>query len=249
MDDRNQPVEFLVYGEGVAISHLRILIQAKDYEEASAIVDANIVLWREAITVTSVMASSHCATAAVLGANSSAHPVLMGEGDAATPLIALTLQWAKPISADYNTAAAMMALWPTELRHHLYFLAKFLNPNLPADIRWLQGYRFLEWHFERGGANLGKNQKFKSFLDEHGAALDKFKPARRTRVGFLEEIRAVLAHALLADRPTAEGRGQIQSAVTNTFSAIEFMVMTVLNELAPQGVEFKPKPPLEPPLD
>jgi hypothetical protein len=242
MDDRDRPVEFLIYGEGEAINHIRILIQANDYDEASKIVDANIVFWREAIAVTSVMTSSRYTEAAVLGANSSAHPVIMGEGDAAAPLVALNLQWVKPVPANYNAAATAMATWPEELRHHLYFLAKFLNPNLPADVRWLQGYRFLEWHFERGGTNLGKNREFRDFLEQSGSALDQFKPAGRTRPGFLEEIRAIVAHALLADRPTADARDQIQHAVTNTFSALESLVMTILNQLAPAGVEFKPKP-------
>ena len=248
-DNRGQPVEFLIYGEGEEINHLRILIQVSGYEEASRIVDSNIAFWREAIAVTSAITSSHYSSAAVFGANSGAHPVMLGEGGAETPLMSLTLQWAKPALANYNAAAIAMATWPEELRHHLHFLAKFLNENLPADIRWLQGYRFLEWHFERGGANLGKNPRFRSFLEQHGDGLDQFKPERRTRVGFFQEIRAVLAHAFLADRPEAQASELIKNAATSTFSVLETLIITILNELAPVGTEFKPKSPPEPPTE
>jgi hypothetical protein len=245
VDERGQPVEFLLYGEGEAIDHLRVLVEAQDYEEASRIVDSNVAFWREAIAVTSAMSSSTYSSAATLGSNSSAHPVLMGEGDADTPLLALSLQWAGPVPADYEAAATIMAMWPRDIRHHLHFLAKFLNPSLPADVRWLQGYRFLEWHFERGAAKLGRNQKFREFLDQYGGSLDEFKLAGQSRVGFLEEIRAALAHALLADRPMRGAGEQIQNAATNTFVALEGLVTQVLNDLGLPGIEFKRKPPLE----
>jgi hypothetical protein len=247
LDDYGRPVEFLLYGEGEALNHLRVLIDADGDEEAQAIVNANIVLWREALSVTSVMSTSHYTAAATLGANTSAHMVWLGQGGGETPFMKLELQWAKPVPADYQGAATMMAMWPQELKHHLHFLAKFLNPNLPADIRWLQGYRFLEWHFERGAANLQRNAAYRAFLDQHGAGLDAFKRSNQPRHSFVEEIRALIAHALLADRATEAERVAIQSAATSTFAVLEGLVTTVLNEIAPPGVSFHPKPLPEPP--
>jgi hypothetical protein len=159
----------------------------------------------------------------------------------------LELQWAKPVPADYQGTAMMMAAWPLELKHHLHFLAKFLDPNLPADVRWLQGYRFLEWHFERGAANLQRNPDYRTFLEQHGAGMDAFKRANQTRHSFVEEVRALMAHALLADRATEAELVMIQSAATNTFPALEGLVMAVLNDVAPPGVSFHPKPPPQPP--
>ena len=70
-----------------------------------------------------------------------------------------------PPAADYEGAVQLMSQrWNPNFRHHLHFLAKFLNDKLPADIRWLQGYpEFLEWHFERGGTKLSKIKTFKIF--------------------------------------------------------------------------------------
>jgi hypothetical protein len=247
IDSRGRPVEFLFYGDGEALNHLRVIIDADDAEEAQAIVGLNIALWREAVTVTSVMATSHYTAAATLGANSSAHMVWLGDGGAETPFITLDLQWAKPVPADYQAAAMMMAAWPPELAHHLHFLAKFLNPNLPADIRWLQGYRFLEWHFERGAASLQRNAAYRTFLDQHGAGLDAFKRPTQPRYSYVEEVRALMAHALLADRATEAERQATMNAATNTFDVLEGLVMAVLNEIAPPSFTFQPKPPLEPP--
>jgi hypothetical protein len=240
-------IDFLLYGEGEALSHLRVLFEAEGAEAAQTTVNANIAFWRDALTVTSVMATSHYSAAATLGANSSLHMVWLGEGGAETPLMKLELQWAKPVVADYQGAAKLMSAWPPEQAHHLHFLAKFLNPNLPADIRWLQGYRFLEWHFERGGANLQRNAAYRAFLDEHGASLDAFKRANQPRYSYIEEIRALMAHALLADRATEAERERTQHAAMNTFAALEGFVLVILNDIAPSDISFHPKPPLEPP--
>lgn len=57
IDSRGRPVEFLCYGDSEALNHLRVMIDADDAEEAQAIVGLNIALWRDAVTVTSVMAT------------------------------------------------------------------------------------------------------------------------------------------------------------------------------------------------
>jgi hypothetical protein len=240
-------VDFLLYGEGEALSHLRVLFPAEDVDAANVIVDANIAFWRDALSVTSVMATSHYSAAATLGANSSLHMVWLGEGGAEAPLMRLELHWAKPVTADYQGAAKLMCAWPPELAHHLHFLAKFLNPNLPADIRWLQGYRFLEWHFERGAANLQRNATYRAFLDEHGAGLDAFKRANQPRHSYVEEIRALMAHALLADRPTDAEQQNVQHAAMNTFLVLEGLVLAILNSMALPNITFQPKPPPEAP--
>src|SRR5262249_9688463 len=154
----------------------------------------------------SIVATSHYTAAQTLGVNSTLHPVIFGEGDANSPLLGLAPIAAKAVPAHYLAAARAMANWKPEFKHHLHFLSKFLDPNLPADVRWFHGYRFLEWHFERGGTKLSSNNEYRAFLEEHGSALDRHMPSGRTRSGFLEEIRAVLAHALLADRPTEDAR-------------------------------------------
>lgn len=240
-DNRGRPIEFLLYGDGEALNHLRVMIDADDVDEANAIVDSNIAFWREAVSVTSVMATSHYTAAATLGANSSAHMVWLGEGVAETPFLVLTLQWAKPVQADYRSATMMMAAWPPQLAHHLHFLAKFLNPNLPADIRWLQGYRFLEWHFERGATKLQQNTAYRTFLNQHANGLDAFKRPTQTRHSFVEEVRALMAHALLADRSTEAERQAMMNVATDTFAVLEGLVMAVLNEIVAAGVTFHPK--------
>ena len=80
---------------------------------------------------------------------------------------------------------------------------------------------------------------------DHVRVVDE--PQGRTRIGFLEEIRALLAHALLADRPTEDTRTRIQNAVMNTFATLEGFVIAIMNGHAGEGIKFVPKSPLEPP--
>jgi hypothetical protein len=249
LEGKDRTAEFWFYGEGEAINHIRIVFEAEDAEQAGEVVNRNIEFWRDAIAVTSVITTSHYTAAQTLGANSTLHPVLLGEGDGNTPIFGFKPVLAKAVPANYEAAAHVMANWRPEFKHHLHFLAKFLNPNLPADVRWLHGYRFMEWHFERGGTKLATNKGFRAFIEEHGSALDVHKPPARTRVGFLEEIRAVLAHALLADRPTENARTRIQHAVMNTFATLESFVIAIMNDHAGEGIKFAPKPPPEPPDD
>jgi hypothetical protein len=247
LEGEDRSAEFWFYGEGEAINHVRIVFEVDNAEQAQEVVNRNIAFWRDAIAVTSVIATSHYTAAQTLGANSTLHPVLIGEGDVSAPLFGFKPVLAKPLPANYEAAAHVMASWRPEFKHHLHFLAKFLDPNLPADVRWLHGYRFLEWHFERGGTKLASNKGFCAFVEQYGGELDVHKPHGRTRVGFLEEIRAVLAHALLADRPTEDARTRIQHAVMNSFAVLETFVIAIMNDCAGEGITFAPKPPLEPP--
>lgn len=247
LEGEDRSAEFWFYGEGEAINHVRIVFEVKNTNQAQEVVDRNIAFWRDAIAVTSVIATSHYTAAQTLGTNSTLHPVFLGEGDVSTPLFGFQPVLAKPVPANYEAAAHVMANWRPEFKHHLHFLAKFLDPNLPADVRWLHGYRFLEWHFERGGTKLATNKDFCAFVEQYGSALDVHRPHGRTRVGFLEEIRSVLAHALLADRPTQDARTRIQNAAMNTFAVLERFVIAIMNDSAGEGITFAPKPPLEPP--
>ena len=47
IDERGLPMQVLMNGQGEEISHLRASIEASSYEEASPIVNANVVLWRD----------------------------------------------------------------------------------------------------------------------------------------------------------------------------------------------------------
>ncbi len=244
IDGWDRAAQLLLYGDGTGIKHLRVVFLAADDEEMHAITDKNIAFWRDAIAVTSAMATSEFSGIQTLEKNSALHAVFCGRGDGETPFLGLTRHMSVPPAADYEGAVQLMARWNPNFRHHLHFLAKFLNDKLPADIRWLQGYRFLEWHFERGGTKLSKNQNFQDFLAKFGGGLDAHMPkgrSRQTRAGFLEEVRALVAHAVMGDRPNREDQEKIEHAVTNTFSVIERLTIQILNEDGPQGVSFMPK--------
>jgi len=230
-----------LFGDDRAIKHFRVTFEAASDEEAGLIISANVVLWRNAIATTSALTGGRYASATTFDERSADHVMLFGQGDISTPPISASLTLPAPGSVSYLDAASMMARWNSSFAIHLHFLAQFFNTNLPADIRWLQGYKVLEWHFERGKTNLGRNQKFKRFVEEHGAGLDDHNPSNRTRAGFLEETRALIAHAVLANRPQPEDQAKVQNAARNTFRVMEGLVAVVMSECAAEGIEFKPK--------
>jgi hypothetical protein len=129
LEGEDRSAEFWFYGEGEAINHVRIVFEVKNTNQAQEVVDRNIAFWRDAIAVTSVIATSHYTAAQTLGTNSTLHPVFLGEGDVSTPLFGFQPVLAKPVPANYEAAAHVMANWRPEFKHHLHFLAKFLDPT------------------------------------------------------------------------------------------------------------------------
>lgn len=240
--ESDRQVTLYFSGDDLQLKHVRAVFGADTDDEAKHILNNNIAFWRSSIAVTSALGSSFYSGVATFDADSSLHPVLLWQGDENLPLVKMSFGIAPPQPADYEGIAKAMCLWRTDYRFHLHFLTGFLNNQLPADVRWLNGYRFLEWHFlGRKGGKLQANKDYIQLLSDFGDGLDDHKPARRTRVGFMEEIRALLAHALLATRSDLEEQRLVENAATNTFRTLEILVIRVLNEHG-EGIEFKPKP-------
>src|SRR2546426_10147071 len=102
------------------------------------------------LEVSSALATPTFTTAATLQKDSAAFMVFLGQGDAHADSIQLDPQYAPPTKADFASAAKMMISWKPDFKIHLHYLSRFLNHNLPPEVRWLNGYRVLEWHFRRG---------------------------------------------------------------------------------------------------
>jgi len=142
-----------------------------------------------------------------------------------------------------------MAAWAPEFRVHLFYLSRFLNHALPPEVRWLNGYRALEWHFQRGGTALAKDKSFLAFLDQHGAAFDTLRRPGQDRKGVIEEIRAIAAHALLSQTADPRTNGGSTNLITKSFGALESLIIALMNQGAMGQMKFTPKPPQDLPSD
>jgi hypothetical protein len=97
-------------------------------------------------------------------------------------------------------------------------------------VRWLNGYRLLEWHFVGDKENLAKSHKWRSFASRFDGELQPLARPTQTSVGLLEEARALAAHAGFDRRSVGERAKDPRNAMEKTFRAVEQMAVTVLNE-------------------
>lgn len=246
--DAGMDSTFLLYGDELIIRHLRVMLHTDSTDPPHDIVDANVHRWINLLEVASGLCAAKTATTASLGKNTTGMMVLLGEGDETTDSCQLDPRTTLPTALNYAAAAKMMAAWDPDYRVHLFYLGRFLNHDLPPEVRWLNGYRVLEWHFRRGRVSLAKDQSYRAFLDKHGNALDPILGPKQDRKGLIEEVRALAAHAVLSR--TADPRLGDASAnlISKTFQALELLVMEVMNQGTGGRVGFVPKPP-DPPSD
>jgi hypothetical protein len=232
-------VEWLIYGDGRLIRHLRVLIHTDDYEQASACVNRNISFWVRSLEVASLVASPALCTVSLLQPNSTAYCVVLGQGDEYTGCSQLRVTVPEPPPTNYEDIAKLVVGWRPAFKTHLFFLSSFLNGALPPETRWHNGYRLLEWHFLRGQTGLAGNAAWRRFLDMHGTGFDPFLREGQTRHGLVEETRALVAHAMLQSRPDPEVDGATLNLITKTFKALECLVVQVINEGAVEGLLWR----------
>jgi hypothetical protein len=160
-----------------------------------------------------------------------------------TDSIQLGPQYAPAKEVDYPAAASLMVAWKPNFRVHLFYLGRFLNHELPPEVRWLNGYRLLEWHFRRGKVGLAKDNAYPAFLAQHGQAFDALLGPEQDRKGMIEEVRALAAHAILSRTTDPRNETASTNLIIKTFAALESLVTALLNEGAVEGVSFFPKQP------
>jgi hypothetical protein len=238
--------EFLLYGDEHAIRHLRVMLHTDSDGPPHDIVNGNIHRWINLLEVASGLAAPRTATTASLGKNTSAMMVWLSQGDETTDSLQLDPQYAPASEVDYQAAAMLMAAWKPDFRVHLFYLGRFLNHELPPEVRWLNGYRLLEWHFRRGKVGLSKDKAYLAFLARHGQALDALLGSKQDRKGVIEEVRSLAAHAMLSRTADPRNDNASTSLIIKTFAALEGLVTALLNDGVVEGVSFFPQQPAGP---
>jgi hypothetical protein len=240
--------EFLIYGNDHAIRHLRVMLHTESEEPPRELVNENIHRWVNLLEVASGLTAPQTASTASLGKNTSAMIVFMARGDETTDSCQLDPQYASPEEVNYQAAAKLMAGWTPDFRVHLFYLGRFLNHELPPEVRWLNGYRALEWHFCRGKGQLSKKRAYLRFLAQHGHAFDPLLGPQQDRKGLIEEVRALAAHASLSRTKDPRNENASTNLINKTFaaSALESLIVVLLNEGVVEGVTFTPKMPVGP---
>lgn len=230
-------VSLLLYGDETAIRHLRIVFPTEVRAIADACKNRNIRSWAHSLEIASALSMLTFSSTAMPFPAPSGPLVVFQRGNEESCSLSIVPQYEAPRSPDFPTAAGLMAGWAVDFEGHLQLLSRFLNPSSPIEVRWLNGYRLLEWHFLRGGTRLSANSRFRAFLAEHGSLLDAHRKPGQTRHGVLESVRANVAHALLA-RGHTPGAAATEDPVNLTFGAMQVLVNHILNEGRTDNLRF-----------
>jgi hypothetical protein len=222
-------IEFHFFGDNDAVRHVRALMDTKDRQAAETCVDLNIQTWVAALEAAVMMQTERpFHVARVPGTQMFA--VGLGESGAEAPAAIIRFQINPSARIDYQRVAFGLSAWGGETQHHLFYFRRLVDDSLPLDVRWLNGYRLLKWHFVQDRAGLSRSPVWRTFVARFDEQLVPLTRPGQSAVGLLEEARALAAHAGLDDRPETERRRDPRNAMEKTFRALERMVMTVLNE-------------------
>lgn len=234
-------VETLLFGDQDGLRHVRKLLHVEARRDIDAVLAQFLPEWISGIELASSLTAGKTATVEFLGPNSTAYMVVLGEGAEDAPSIDLEVQFRRQGPIDFNVAAKIIEGWLPDHRSHLHYLAAFQNTGYPLETRWLNGYRLLEWHFRPNPNGLSRNPQWRSLLELQGQRFEPWlRDQRQTRVGLVEEIRGLVAHAIPATRRDRQNNEIKVDLVRETFSAMEVLVLHVMNDISIADIQFRP---------
>jgi len=200
-----------------------------DQRTAETCLDLNIQTWVASLEVAVMMETKRPFQVPRMP-GSQMFAVSFGQGDEHSPALLIDVSQPPPESLSYERIAYGMAAWGGDVSQHLFYCRRLVDESLPLDVRWLNGYRLLEWHFVGDKAGLAKSNEWRSFVSRFEEDLQPLARSKQTSVGLLEEARALAAHAGLDRRSEAERAKDPRNAMEKTFRVLERMAVTVLNE-------------------
>jgi hypothetical protein len=240
-------IEFHFFGDDYQIRHIRALMHTDDQHVAETCLNLNIQTWVAAIEV-AVMLETKRPFEIHRIPGSQTFFVAVSSGNEDSPAAAFQPRFAEAENINYQNIAYAMAAWSGAVSEHLFYFRRLVDNNLPLDVRWLNGYRLLEWHFVGDKANLRKSKEWQAFVARFEASFRPLLRPNQPIVGLIEEARFLAAHAGMDKRSEAERARQPYNAMERTFRVLEQMVMTVLNEhpaRAGSPIRFQPPEPFE----
>lgn len=230
-----------LYGTDSELTHARVVMDVHTHDEANQISNDLIEYWVGVLAVASGITSQNVLRPELFP-QSNSYAVVLGEGDELAKSVAITTH-SEPFLVDFLGLGKCVANWQPTCRAHLFFMGKFLDSSLPLDVRWLNGYRLAEWHFQRNSAGLAGNNQWRELLELFRSDLEVHLRPNQSLHGFIEEARALAAHALLDNRPLDHRITKPGDQILWSFPVMERIVMHIGNlpELNRGLVTLQPK--------
>lgn len=231
-----------LYGDAM-LRHVRFLMETGDREAAEACAGLNKQSWIAAVETAVILA-----TGRPFSVPQPAGPdtilTSFGEGDEHTPALIVRPQYAEAPPIDFEELKCGIVAWNGAVTQHLFYFRRFVDAQLPPDVRWFNGYRLFEWHFVGDRTNLASSRAWRDFLVRFDAQLAPFRRVNQSNWGLMEETRAVAAHAGLDGRAQSKRLAVPSDVMRETFGILEKMVIAVINEhpeRAGHPVQFIPR--------
>jgi len=234
-------MELHFFGDEERVRHFRVLMHTEDQRIADNCVNLNIQTWVASLEVSIMMETKQPFQVALLP-GSQTFAVVLGQGADDSPAALINLAYSESPTLSYQRIAYGFTPWGGDFRHHLFYFRRLVDSSLPLDVRWLNGYRLLEWHFVGKRAGMAKCSQWRTFVARFDDLLKPLLRSNQTGVGLLEEGRALAAHAGIDDRSDIERARDPRNAMEKTFRILELMVTTVLNEhvlIATSPIKFE----------
>jgi hypothetical protein len=219
--------EQLLYGDEKTVRHLRVLMHTDARQTADTFIDQNANLLVTSLEVAMMMETQKPFHVEIGLANLFA--VALFEGNENSHAAWMNLSAPQP-NIDYTRVALGLAAWGNEFKHYLFYFRRFIDISLPLDVRWLNGYRLLEWRFVASNARLARSNIWQAFMSRFEASLCPFARPSQTLWGMFEETRALAAHAGIDERTDQERAIDPRNLIEKTFRVLEDMVITAINE-------------------
>ena len=223
-------VEFQFFGDDQRLRHVRILMHTDDREVAQECLNLNIQAWTASLESAVMLETGQSFHLESIGGP---HTVMvaLGAGDDNSPAVIVRRTEMGSVQIDYRRLA-LTATWPGALQQHLFYFRRLVDQTLPLDVRWLNGYLLLEWQFLFGKQkrDLPKDSDWRKFVAEFEHNLEPAQRNTKSLWRYLEEARALAAHAGLDNRSEQQRLADPRNAMEKTIHILETMVMEVLNQ-------------------
>ena len=233
-----------LYGDSSTVRHARVLMGTEEHQIADTCQNMNVQHWVAAIEV-AVTLESQRAFHVMRVPDTLMFVTALAQGASDSPATVLKFDAPAPPRLDFTAMIHLVGAWPAELGQHLFYFRRLVDLSLPLDVRWLNGYRLLEWHFVSDQTNLSYSLAWRALLARFDADLEPIRRKGQTNWGLMEQARALAAHAGMDKRSDEERAVKPHTELEATFLTLQHLVMTVLNEHPARQhskVRFMPPP-------
>lgn len=151
-------IEILLFGDEIALHHVRFILHTNDKDLAQKCINANIIAWVNSIEAGVMLQTKRSFSVPKIDGVSMFATVLIDYTGGEHVTVSLDLN-PNIIPLDLKVLGLSLAIWRPDCHTHLFFFRRMLDPAIPLESRWHNAYKLFEWHFAK--QNLKRHGKKK----------------------------------------------------------------------------------------